>query len=98
MNCLPLVWIYHWCVCFLYFLKELQQYLANLAEQCSADNNGADLPVLIILDNIHHVGSLSDIFNVFLNCKYNKLYAWNILNDQVWKMVIKFAFLCLYSF
>ncbi|XP_040089777.1 neuron navigator 3 isoform X6 [Oryx dammah] len=52
--------------------KELQQYLANLAEQCSADNNGAELPVVIILDNLHHVGSLSDIFNGFLNCKYNK--------------------------
>lgn len=52
--------------------KELQQYLANLAEQCSADNNGVELPVVIILDNLHHVGSLSDIFNGFLNCKYNK--------------------------
>ncbi|XP_012927770.1 neuron navigator 3 isoform X5 [Heterocephalus glaber] len=52
--------------------KELQQYLANLAEQCSADNNDVELPVVIILDNLHHVGSLSDIFNGFLNCKYNK--------------------------
>ncbi|XP_075407362.1 neuron navigator 3 isoform X10 [Tenrec ecaudatus] len=52
--------------------KEVQQYLANLAEQCSADNSGGELPVVIILDNLHHVGSLSDIFNGFLNCKYNK--------------------------
>uniref|UniRef100_A0A7M4FUB0 Neuron navigator 3 n=1 Tax=Crocodylus porosus TaxID=8502 RepID=A0A7M4FUB0_CROPO len=43
--------------------KDLRQYLANLAEQCSADNSGADLPVVIILDNLHHIGSLSDIFN-----------------------------------
>ncbi|XP_010560121.1 PREDICTED: neuron navigator 3 isoform X3 [Haliaeetus leucocephalus] len=55
--------------------KDLRQYLANLAEQCSADNNGADLPVVIILDNLHHIGSLSDIFNGFLNCKYNKWWV-----------------------
>uniref|UniRef100_F6Q0A1 Neuron navigator 3 n=1 Tax=Ornithorhynchus anatinus TaxID=9258 RepID=F6Q0A1_ORNAN len=64
--------------------KELQQYLANLAEQCSADNNGADLPVVIILDNLHHVGSLSDIFNGFLNCKYNKCpYIIGTMNQGV---------------
>ncbi|XP_074868597.1 neuron navigator 3 isoform X5 [Carettochelys insculpta] len=51
--------------------KDLRQYLANLAEQCNADNNGTELPVVIILDNLHHIGSLSDIFNGFLNCKYN---------------------------
>ncbi|KAL8221605.1 UNVERIFIED_CONTAM: Neuron navigator 3 [Gekko kuhli] len=55
--------------------KDLQQYLANLAEQCSADNSSADLPIVIILDNLHHVGSLSDIFNGFLNCKYNKWWV-----------------------
>ncbi|XP_069440201.1 neuron navigator 3 isoform X16 [Ovis canadensis] len=64
--------------------KELQQYLANLAEQCSADNNGAELPVVIILDNLHHVGSLSDIFNGFLNCKYNKCpYIIGTMNQGV---------------
>nr|XP_008255059.1 neuron navigator 3 isoform X2 [Oryctolagus cuniculus] len=64
--------------------KELQQYLANLAEQCSADNNGVELPVVIILDNLHHVGSLSDIFNGFLNCKYNKCpYIIGTMNQGV---------------
>ncbi|KAM4883287.1 neuron navigator 3 [Thomomys bottae] len=64
--------------------KELQQYLANLAEQCSADNNGAELPVVIILDNLHHVGSLGDIFNGFLNCKYNKCpYIIGTMNQGV---------------
>ncbi|XP_071075069.1 neuron navigator 3 isoform X6 [Dasypus novemcinctus] len=64
--------------------KELQQYLANLAEQCSADNNGIELPVVIILDNLHHVGSLSDIFNGFLNCKYNKCpYIIGTMNQGV---------------
>ncbi|XP_027742575.1 neuron navigator 3 isoform X6 [Empidonax traillii] len=64
--------------------KDLRQYLANLAEQCSADNNGADLPVVIILDNLHHIGSLSDIFNGFLNCKYNKCpYIIGTMNQGV---------------
>nr|XP_040136219.1 neuron navigator 3 isoform X8 [Ictidomys tridecemlineatus] len=64
--------------------KELQQYLANLAEQCSADNNGVELPVVIILDNLHHVGSLSDIFNGFLNCKYSKCpYIIGTMNQGV---------------
>ncbi|XP_058529405.1 neuron navigator 3 isoform X2 [Ochotona princeps] len=64
--------------------KELQQYLANLAEQCSAENNGVELPVVIILDNLHHVGSLSDIFNGFLNCKYSKCpYIIGTMNQGV---------------
>ncbi|KAH0616703.1 hypothetical protein JD844_028030 [Phrynosoma platyrhinos] len=64
--------------------KDVQQYLANLAEQCSADNNSADLPVVIILDNLHHVDSLSDIFNGFLNCKYNKCpYIIGTMNQGV---------------
>uniref|UniRef100_A0A8B9ZBB7 Neuron navigator 3 n=1 Tax=Buteo japonicus TaxID=224669 RepID=A0A8B9ZBB7_9AVES len=64
--------------------KDLRQYLANLAEQCSADNNGADLPLVIILDNLHHIGSLSDIFNGFLNCKYNKCpYIIGTMNQGV---------------
>ncbi|CAM2098228.1 unnamed protein product [Caretta caretta] len=64
--------------------KDLRQYLANLAEQCSADNKGADLPVVIILDNLHHIGSLSDIFNGFLNCKYNTCpYIIGTMNQGV---------------
>ncbi|NXO67475.1 NAV3 protein, partial [Phainopepla nitens] len=64
--------------------KDLRQYLANLAEQCSADNNGADLPVVIILDNLHHISSLRDIFNGFLNCKYNKCpYIIGTMNQGV---------------
>ncbi|XP_041569722.2 neuron navigator 3 isoform X8 [Taeniopygia guttata] len=64
--------------------KDLRQYLASLAEQCSADNNGADLPVVIILDNLHHISSLSDIFNGFLNCKYNKCpYIIGTMNQGV---------------
>ncbi|KAG1650618.1 Neuron navigator 2 [Nymphon striatum] len=50
--------------------KELRQYLGNVAEQC--ENNAADLPNVIILDNLHHVGSLAEVFNGFLNAKYLK--------------------------
>lgn len=50
--------------------KELRQYLANVAEQC--ENNAADLPSVIILDNLHHAASLGDVFNGFLNAKYSK--------------------------
>ncbi|XP_066490533.1 neuron navigator 3 isoform X2 [Tiliqua scincoides] len=64
--------------------KDVQQYLANLAEQCSADNSSADLPTVIVLDNLHHVGSLSDIFNGFLNCKYNKCpYIIGTMNQGI---------------
>uniref|UniRef100_A0A8C8DNX0 Neuron navigator 3 n=1 Tax=Oryzias sinensis TaxID=183150 RepID=A0A8C8DNX0_9TELE len=52
--------------------KELQQYMSNLAEQCNSEDTDVQLPTVVILDNLHHIGSLSDIFNGFLNCKYHK--------------------------
>uniref|UniRef100_A0A670Y258 Neuron navigator 2 n=2 Tax=Pseudonaja textilis TaxID=8673 RepID=A0A670Y258_PSETE len=52
--------------------KELRQYLSNLADQCSSENNAVEMPLVIILDNLHHVSSLGEIFNGLLNCKYHK--------------------------
>nr|XP_045001527.1 neuron navigator 2 isoform X2 [Jaculus jaculus] len=52
--------------------KELRQYLSNLADQCSSENNAVDMPLVIILDNLHHVSSLGEIFNGLLNCKFHK--------------------------
>ncbi|XP_032974892.1 neuron navigator 2 isoform X8 [Rhinolophus ferrumequinum] len=52
--------------------KELRQYLSNLADQCTSENNAVDLPLVIILDNLHHVSSLGEIFNGLLNCKDRK--------------------------
>ncbi|XP_036282111.1 neuron navigator 2 isoform X7 [Pipistrellus kuhlii] len=49
--------------------KELRQYLSNLADQCASENNAADMPLVIILDNLHHVSSLGEIFNGLLSCK-----------------------------
>ncbi|XP_072448877.1 neuron navigator 2 isoform X5 [Chiloscyllium punctatum] len=52
--------------------KELRQYLSNLADQCNSETNAVDMPSVIILDNLHHVSSLGEIFNGLLNCKYHK--------------------------
>ncbi|XP_036367789.1 neuron navigator 2-like isoform X5 [Octopus sinensis] len=51
--------------------KELRQYLSNIAEQCESTSAG-ELPSVIILDNLHHVGSLGEVFNGFLSVKYQK--------------------------
>lgn len=50
-------------------MQELRQYLSNLADQCASENNAADMPLVIILDNLHHVSSLGEIFNGLLSCK-----------------------------
>ncbi|XP_064198495.1 neuron navigator 3 isoform X3 [Anguilla rostrata] len=52
--------------------KDLQQYLSSLVEQYSSEESDTKLPLVVVLDNLHHIGSLSDVFNGFLNCKYNK--------------------------
>ncbi|XP_043084308.1 neuron navigator 2 isoform X1 [Puntigrus tetrazona] len=49
--------------------KELKQYLSNLTDQCKTSGRAADIPVVLILDNLHHVTSLAEIFNGLLNCK-----------------------------
>ncbi|KAK6294796.1 hypothetical protein J4Q44_G00356260 [Coregonus suidteri] len=50
--------------------KELRQYLTGLSEQCSSDRPEAESPLVVILDNMHHVSSLGEIFNGVFNCKY----------------------------
>lgn len=42
--------------------KELRQYLTNLVDQCDG-TAGIDLPSVIILDNLHQVQNLGDVFN-----------------------------------
>ena len=59
--------------------QDLRQYLCHLAEQCNSEESETELPTVVILDNLHHIGSLSDIFNGFLNCKYHKWWvAWTL--------------------
>ena len=45
--------------------KELHQYLAQLSERCRQPD--AALPHCLILDNLHHVQALADVFNGFLS-------------------------------
>ncbi|XP_066506069.1 neuron navigator 2 [Hoplias malabaricus] len=52
--------------------KELKQYLSNLTDQCNNSTQAAELPLVVILDNLHHVGSLGEIFNGLLNCKHHR--------------------------
>nr|XP_061817239.1 neuron navigator 3-like [Nerophis lumbriciformis] len=64
--------------------KDLRQYLSNLAERCNSSGTDPKLPSVVILDNLHHVGSLSDIFNGFLKCKYHKCpYVIGTMNQGV---------------
>ncbi|XP_063761584.1 neuron navigator 3 isoform X2 [Eleginops maclovinus] len=64
--------------------KDLRQYLSNLAEQCNSEDSDTELPTVVILDNLHHIGSLSDIFNGFLNCKYHRCpYVIGTMNQGV---------------
>ncbi|XP_064118223.1 neuron navigator 3-like isoform X3 [Macrobrachium nipponense] len=50
--------------------KDLGAYLSHISDQC--ENNTADLPLVIILDNLHHAGALTDVFNGFLSAKYTQ--------------------------
>ncbi|MEQ2173930.1 hypothetical protein GOODEAATRI_002735 [Goodea atripinnis] len=43
--------------------------LKGLAQQCSSVS-GEDSPLVVILDNLHHVSSLGEIFNGLFNCNY----------------------------
>uniref|UniRef100_A0A3P9PHC3 Neuron navigator 3 n=1 Tax=Poecilia reticulata TaxID=8081 RepID=A0A3P9PHC3_POERE len=63
--------------------KDLRQYLSSLAERCNSERTDAELPHVVILDNLHHIGSLSDIFNGFLNCKYHKPYVIGTMSQGV---------------
>ncbi|XP_066265309.1 neuron navigator 2-like isoform X6 [Branchiostoma lanceolatum] len=47
--------------------KELRQYLCNMADQCESGKMQA--PLAIVLDNLHNVGSLGEVFNGFLGCR-----------------------------
>uniref|UniRef100_A0A1A8AEP1 Neuron navigator 2 n=1 Tax=Nothobranchius furzeri TaxID=105023 RepID=A0A1A8AEP1_NOTFU len=49
--------------------KELRQYLSSLAQQCSSVS-GEECPLVVILDNLHHISSLGEIFNGLFNCNF----------------------------
>ncbi|KAM8867598.1 neuron navigator 1 isoform 2-T4 [Synchiropus picturatus] len=52
--------------------KDLQLYLSNLANQIDRDTNSSEIPLVIILDDIHDTAALSELVNGALTCKYHK--------------------------
>lgn len=49
--------------------KELRQYLAHIAERCAS--NAAELPRVIILENLQHAASLGELFSGLLGTKHS---------------------------
>jgi len=50
--------------------KELRQYLSNVVDQCEQSTASELLPTVIVLDNLHHVSSLAEVFDGFLSIKH----------------------------
>ncbi|XP_053768803.1 neuron navigator 1 isoform X2 [Desmodus rotundus] len=52
--------------------KDLQLYLSNLANQIDRDTGIGDVPLVILLDDLSEAGSISELVNGALTCKYHK--------------------------
>ncbi|XP_048863874.1 neuron navigator 3-like isoform X2 [Brienomyrus brachyistius] len=64
--------------------EELRQYLSTLAERCNSEDSDLEIPMVVVLDNLHHISSLGDIFNGFLNCKYHRCpYVIGTMNQGI---------------
>lgn len=59
--------------------EELRSYLCSIQEKCEADDIDS-LPAVIILDNLHHVSSLGDVFSGFLSHKAAKWLVLSLFN------------------
>uniref|UniRef100_A0A8C1T6M1 Neuron navigator 2b n=1 Tax=Cyprinus carpio TaxID=7962 RepID=A0A8C1T6M1_CYPCA len=70
--------------------KELKQYLSNLADQCKTNVHAVDIPVVLILDNLHHVTSLAEIFNAFLNTYFAQAHNTWVKVDPILYLVSYF--------
>lgn len=53
-------------------LQDLQLYLSNLANQIDRETGTADVPLVILLDDLSEAGSISELINGALTCKYHK--------------------------
>ncbi|XP_076740387.1 neuron navigator 1 isoform X3 [Maylandia zebra] len=51
--------------------KDLQLYLSNLANQIDRES-ATEIPLVVILDDIHDPASISELVNGALTCKYHK--------------------------
>ncbi|TNN76397.1 Neuron navigator 1 [Liparis tanakae] len=52
--------------------KDLQLHLSNLANRIDRETSSSDVPLVIILDDIHVPASISELVNGALTCKYHK--------------------------
>ncbi|XP_041945636.1 neuron navigator 1 isoform X2 [Alosa sapidissima] len=52
--------------------KDLQLYLSNLANQIDRETSTAEIPLVVILDDVHDAASISELVNGALTCKYHK--------------------------
>ncbi|KAM7005961.1 neuron navigator 1 [Tautogolabrus adspersus] len=67
--------------------KDLQLYLSNLANQIDHETSLSEIPLVVILDDIHETASISELVNGALTCKYHKCpYIIGTSNQQV-KMI-----------
>uniref|UniRef100_A0A8C7YHL4 Neuron navigator 1 n=1 Tax=Oryzias sinensis TaxID=183150 RepID=A0A8C7YHL4_9TELE len=52
--------------------KDLQLYLSNLANQIDRESSASEIPLVVILDDIHDPVAISELVNGALTCKYHK--------------------------
>ncbi|KAF0034616.1 hypothetical protein F2P81_012374 [Scophthalmus maximus] len=52
--------------------KDLQLYLSNLANEIDRETGTSEVPLVVILDDIHNPASISELVNGALTCKYHK--------------------------
>lgn len=52
--------------------QDLQLYLSNLANQIDRETNTSEIPLVVILDDVHDGASISELVNGALTCKYHK--------------------------
>lgn len=60
--------------------QDLQLYLSNLANQIDRET-GIDVPLVILLDDLNEPGSISELVNGALTCKYHKWWETKICID-----------------
>ncbi|KAM8975576.1 neuron navigator 1 isoform 2-T2 [Pelodytes ibericus] len=64
--------------------KDLQLYLANLANQIDRETGACDVPLVILLDDVSEGGAISELVNGALTCKYHKCpYVIGTTNQPV---------------
>uniref|UniRef100_A0A673J4T7 Neuron navigator 1-like n=1 Tax=Sinocyclocheilus rhinocerous TaxID=307959 RepID=A0A673J4T7_9TELE len=68
--------------------KDLQLYLANLANQIDRESSTAEIPLVVILDDVHDATSLSELVNGALTCKYHKCFHICFTMFPLYRMVM----------